>query len=237
MNMSGRLEAILALVPQGACAADVGTDHGYVPIELVRRGISPRALAMDVRPGPLARAAQHVEEAGLADRITLRLSDGLSALGPGEADTVIVSGLGGPLMVRILERGRDVAQSVGRFILAPQSDVPFVRTYLRENGYRIEREVFLRDDGKYYNLFSAVHGTQDAPRYPAGDGTYLDDLYGADLLNRRDETLKEYLEKQTEAYRKILANLAGVRKEESVRRAQEVRAALTRAQQALTVLD
>ena len=89
VKLSARLAAVAALVEPGSRVADVGTDHGYIPIYLVQTGIADRALAMDVRPGPLERARAHVDRLSpeCRERIETRLSDGLKALSPGEADT------------------------------------------------------------------------------------------------------------------------------------------------------
>lgn len=108
MMLSKRMQAVADLVPEAACLADIGTDHGYLPIRLVQKGRVRRAIAMDVNAGPLDRASGHIEECGLGERIATRLSDGLTELGPGEADVVLIAGMGGPLTVRILERGKDV---------------------------------------------------------------------------------------------------------------------------------
>ena len=106
MRLSDRLETVVSMVRPAESAADIGTDHGHVPVELVRRGTVKRALAMDVRKGPLSRAEESVAMAGLENRIETRLSDGLEKLSPGEAETVVIAGMGGELMIHILEQGR-----------------------------------------------------------------------------------------------------------------------------------
>ena len=119
VKLSARLAAVAALVEPGSRVADVGTDHGYIPIYLVQTGIADRAIAMDVRSGPLERARAHVDRLppGCRERIETRLSDGLKALSPGEADTVVIAGMGGELMIRILDEGQsqtpDSLPSVG----------------------------------------------------------------------------------------------------------------------------
>ena len=105
MKLSKRLETVASFVPKGSNIADIGTDHGYVPIYLVREGQAEHAVAMDVRKGPLERARAHVAEAGLGSRIDVRLSDGLAGLKPGEADCVVIAGMGGELIIHILEEG------------------------------------------------------------------------------------------------------------------------------------
>ena len=103
MELSRRLQAVEQFVTEGNRLADIGTDHGYVPIDLLLKGRLPSAIAMDVNEGPLRQARAHVSFYQLEDRIQLRLSDGLAALQKGEADTVLIAGMGGALTVRILE--------------------------------------------------------------------------------------------------------------------------------------
>ena len=121
MKLSNRLEMVVSMVASSRAAADIGTDHGHVPIELVRRGIVDRAYAMDVRKGPLSKAQENVAAAGLKDKIETRLSDGLQKLNAGEAETVIIAGMGGELVIHILEDGRHMWDTVDQWILSPHS--------------------------------------------------------------------------------------------------------------------
>lgn len=230
MGLSKRLTTIASLVEKGSRVADVGTDHGYVPIYLVKNQIAVSAIAMDVRTGPLSRAAEHVKACGLEDRIELRLGNGLEALHPGEADTVMISGMGGPLIMEILTRGAAVAATVSHLILSPQSEIPAVRVFLRENGYRIDREVFLRDEGKYYTVMSVRHGT-DRP------GRYIDDLYGKYLLDHADPLLLEYLNREIRRYEEILPGLLVSPKEETRRSGERIRQEVACMRQAIAVMQ
>ena len=230
MILSKRLTTIASLVPAGSRVADVGTDHGYTPIYLVKNGVAVSAIAMDVRKGPLSRAADHVREYGLEDKIQLRLSDGLEKLQANEADTVIISGLGGPLMIDMLTRGQEVAKTVTTFVLSPQSDIPGVRVFLREHGYRIDREVFMKDEGKYYTVMVVTHG-QSEP------GRYIDDLFGRELLERKDPVLREYLEKEEARYLQLIPTLESSSREETQERAAQMRGELAWIQQALKVME
>ena len=136
MKLSDRLERIAAKaagVTEGY-AADVGTDHGFVPIRLMETGTVRHVVAMDVRKGPLSRAAEHVREYQMEDRIETRLSDGLQELKAGEADTVIIAGMGGELEISILEAGKQLWSSIRHWIFSPQSDLEKFRRYLKENG-------------------------------------------------------------------------------------------------------
>ena len=149
---------MLLFVTPGNRLADVGTDHGYIPIALCLEGVIPSALAMDVNPGPLERAKEHIQQFDLETDIHTRLSDGVQALCPGEADSVLIAGMGGALTVKILEAGEKVLASVKELILQPQSEIDKVRSYLLTHGYVIVGEKMVYEDGKYYPAMRAVHG-------------------------------------------------------------------------------
>jgi tRNA (adenine22-N1)-methyltransferase len=196
MKLSKRMEAAAAMVSAGNILADVGTDHGYIPIELVQRGIVPSAIAMDLREGPLSRAREHIKEQGLSERITLRLSDGVSALSMGEADTILIAGMGGELIIRILTDGADICHSVRELILQPQSVIGEVRRYLRENGYRITDEDMVLEDGKFYPMMRVVPAQEDRPSSSAGVSQTVADLYGPILLRKKHPVLLAFLERE-----------------------------------------
>lgn len=163
LALSARMQALVRMVSAGNRVCDVGCDHGFVSIYLVQRGISPRVLAMDVRQGPLSRAQEHIRQQGLEAYIETRLSDGVSALEAGEADTVICAGMGGRLMQRILEEGREKLEAVGELILQPQSDIPAFRAYLRQAGYVLLAEDMVYEDGKYYPMMKVTAGKHRFP--------------------------------------------------------------------------
>ena len=156
MELSKRLQTVAAAVTPGHRIADVGTDHGYVPIYLVKNGLCPSACAMDVNKGPLARAAEHIGQEGLSDKIATRLSDGLAGLSPDETDTVVIAGMGGELICRILKNAPEFLKAGMEFILQPQSEWFKVRHLLHDAGYHIAGEWFLKEDGKYYVVIKAL---------------------------------------------------------------------------------
>ncbi len=151
-NLSQRLLHLADMVTEGSVLADIGTDHAYVPIYLLKTGRIRRAFAMDIGSGPLLRAREHVEAYGLGDYITLRLSDGAAALEKGEADSVLIAGMGGGVTLHILREGEEVIASAKELILQPQSEMDKVRRYLYEKGYVIDREDMVLEDGKYYSM-------------------------------------------------------------------------------------
>lgn len=215
IELSKRLKLVASFVEPGAVVADVGTDHGYVPIWLVQEEVAAGGFAMDVNQGPLERAKAHIAACGLTDRIQVRLGDGLSALSDEEADTVIIAGMGGPLIVRILTEGLETARRMKRLILSPQSELPSVREFLERQGFVTEDEAMTEEDGKYYTVICA--------RFEGGyieDGTFcinerkrLEWKYGKCLLERKDPVLKVFLEQERQKYRKVLDRLDNVRDE------------------------
>lgn len=201
MQISTRLRTVASFVTEGCRVADIGTDHAYVPIFLLLEGRIPQALAMDVRKGPLERASCHIKEQGLEGRIETRLSDGLETYRQGEADSIVIAGMGGALIARILSEGADRCSGVKELILSPQSELFLVRRWLCEHGWRIEKETMLSEDGKYYTVMRAVPG-------PCTAAAPVEDYYGRYLLERRHPVLKEYLLKEKESLHRILASLA-----------------------------
>ena len=161
MKLTGRLGAVTSMIPQGAVIADIGTDHGYVPVSLCSEGICPRAIAADIVPGPLEAAKAHVRAAGLADRIDCRLGDGLTCLAPGEADGAVICGMGGPLMAGILAASPEVWKKMDFLVLQPQSDAEVVRRFLYEQGWHIDDERLVVDDGRLYEILRAVPGKRE----------------------------------------------------------------------------
>lgn len=225
MKLSDRLERILEAAGCGDTAADIGTDHGFVPVELVRRGQFRRAIACDLRPGPLARAGDHIRKAGLTGRIETRLADGLAAVRPGEADTILLSGMGGPLMERILEEGRGTARSAARLVLSPQSDIPHFREFLLRNGYEITGEDMVCEDGKYYVILTSAPGTGTM-------WTPMELKYGKRLLGAADPVLAEQIRREIVKLRSIAGRLEKEPTERSRERLREVQAELEEAEEA-----
>lgn len=227
MELSKRLSAVAGLVTEGASVADIGTDHGYIPIYLAEKNPQAVLLAMDVNEGPLKRAREHIQAAGLDKRIELRLSDGLAALSPGEVDTVIAAGMGGGLILRILHAHPQVTASVREFVLQPQSELEKVRASLEEQGYRVIREDMVEEDGKYYPMMKMVHGREERPL------TKVEHLYGRKLLEERHPVLYEYLQREKRLKKEILERLALSGSSKACLRRQEVLAELAGVEEAL----
>ena len=200
MELSKRLQAVADLVSEGLVVADVGTDHGYIPIYLIEAKKSPKAFAMDVNKGPLLRAKEHIAEHGLDACIETRLSDGVGALKKDECDCVVVAGMGGALTIKIMEEGKDIFRSLKEFVLQPQSELQKVRAYLYQNEYSIVEENMVLDDGKFYPMFRVINGQSE--EYHA-----IELCYGKLLLEQKNAVLKNFLEKEKAVKELILSNL------------------------------
>lgn len=160
IHLSKRLETICLMVTPGNRVLDVGTDHAHVPIRLLQDGICERALGFDVADGPLEIAKTNLELAGLTDRCEIRKSDGLTKYQKGEADTLIIAGMGGMLLRSLLERDIDKVLDFRELILSPHREPWQVREFLYQENIGIRRECQVEEDGKFYPVIRAVPGEQ-----------------------------------------------------------------------------
>ena len=203
MNLSLRLKTVASFVKRGSRLADIGTDHGYIPIYLVEKGIISRAIAMDVNKGPIERAKNNIRAAGLEDFIETRISDGLKKLEKNEVDSIIIAGMGGMLIRKILDDKIDIINSVEELIVSPHSDWFTVREVLINNNMEIIDEAIIKDEGKYYLIIkSKFSKTSISKEY---DLTTL--TYGKILLENKNEILKEFLLKEKDKKEKIIKSL------------------------------
>ena len=200
IQISRRLQSVAAFVQEGKRLADVGCDHGYIPIYLLQKKKIEKAIAMDINQGPLMRAKEHIQEWGLENYIDTRLSDGVKALKPNEVQSVVIAGMGGPLMEKILTEGNEVLQTVTELVLQPQSEIGHFRRFLIENGYEITHEEMILEDGKYYPIMRAVHGK-------AKEQTEAEYLYGKKRLQNRKPVLKEFLDREQVKAEELLEKL------------------------------
>lgn len=208
MNLSNRLFAVAAMVSQGCRVADVGTDHAYVPIYLVKNGIIPSAIAMDIRQGPLDRAKDHIKEYEVDANIQTRLSDGVAALMPGEVDSLVIAGMGGNVMIHILQGAGHVISTLSECILQPQSEIARFRYFLDRNGFKTVQENIVEEEGKFYPMMRVIP--------PQGKTLFLleecpelgpEFRYGKLLLESRHPVLKVFLEKELHKNNKIIQNM------------------------------
>ena len=170
-QLPDRLSMAAALVPLGVAVADIGSDHAYLPVHLVREGIAPRAIACDIAEGPLENARKTVARAGLEHKIELRLSDGFERFAPADAGCWILAGMGGTLMARLLDAAPWL-QAPGTTIVAqPMRHAEDLRAWLVAHGFAIETEIACIDAGRAYLALRAVYdGIERA--YPPGYSHY-----------------------------------------------------------------
>lgn len=161
MELSPRLRAVADWVPQGARFADIGTDHGYLPVWLIRSGVIQNAIAADLRAGPLEAARRTAERFGLGELISFRLCDGLTGIAPGEVDAVAIAGMGGETIAGILDAAKWTLTEKTLLLLQPQSAFFELRTYLNERGYHIQKEKIIREGKRLYIAMAVQAGTPE----------------------------------------------------------------------------
>ena len=170
---------------------------------------------MDVNKEPLSRAKTHIEEENAGEVVSCILSDGLHELPQDDVDSIVIAGMGGDLVVRILEQDFDKLANVKELILSPQSHLERVRHFLNDHGFRILEEEFLKEDGKYYVVIRAVHGKQQYDK----ECFYR---FGEELILAKHPVLLEYLDQEYVKYSKIKESLTDDSKEHIRRRKEEV---------------
>lgn len=194
--LSKRLKTVADMVTKGNIVADIGTDHGYVPIYLVKNEICPKAYAMDINEGPIKSAISNIAEVGLSDRIRAIQSDGMEKLQANMADSVIIAGMGGELIIKILKESK-VNNTVKEFILSPHRDIDLVRRYVLKTNWHIEDEKMVVDAGKFYTVMKVKPGKEEISY------EQVEYIYGRCLLENKDLVLKDYLAVQYEKFSKI----------------------------------
>ncbi|MGE8150212.1 tRNA (adenine(22)-N(1))-methyltransferase [Pseudomonas vancouverensis] len=158
-TLSMRLERVAAHIPAGAHLADIGSDHGYLPVALMRRGVIAAAVAGEVALTPFNAATRTVHENALEQQITVRLANGLDAIEPGDGITAVsLCGMGGETIRDILDSGKARLSGLERLILQPNGGEQPLRQWLMDNGYRILCEEVLRENRFDYEIIVAERG-------------------------------------------------------------------------------
>lgn len=156
-NLKGRLSLCARYVREGSRLADIGTDHGYLPIALCASGRCPRAVACDINPLPLKSARENIARNDLSGRIETRLGDGLEPVKADEADDIVIAGMGGELIAAIIAACAWAKDGGKRFILQPMTRHEALIRWLYANGYRIIEQGAVSDGGKYYTVIAASY--------------------------------------------------------------------------------
>ncbi|MBE6824649.1 MAG: SAM-dependent methyltransferase [Ruminococcaceae bacterium] len=185
-ELDNRLALCASFVRQGATLADIGTDHAYLPIWLVSNGVVTKALACDINEGPLNAGKADVERYSLSDKITLRLSDGLKKVKENEAEDIVIAGMGGELIAKILRECTWAKNSSKRFILQPMTKCEVLIRWLYENGFEILEQKACESDKKHYTVLHVQY---------TGDTCYVDNsFFYIGKLDPKDKASKLYLE-------------------------------------------
>ncbi|MDI6602287.1 MAG: class I SAM-dependent methyltransferase [Thermoanaerobacteraceae bacterium] len=201
MKLSKRLLAISSKVMVGEGLADIGTDHGKLPVYLILNNIIPYAIASDSRASSLKKAEELVKKYGLDGKIDLRLGEGLSILGPGETSQITIAGMGGPLIAEIIYKGFDVVKTVERLILQPMQYPDYLSRWLYENNFDIIDEDLVEDGGRIYRIFVCHTGDPESVK---------DDIFfeiGEKLIEKGHPLLKRYIYERINKYQYIYQNL------------------------------
>lgn len=200
MLLSKRLMCIANQI-NGKILADIGTDHGYLPIYLIKNNIIEGAIASDVSQGSCNKAENNICQFNLKDKIQVRCGDGLKTISVEDnVDCITMSGMGGMLTIHIMESNKAVVQKANQIILQPQKDIYKVRKYIHSIGHKIINEECLYEDNKFYNIINTVKGTDD--KY-----TKIQYYLGRFNLERKPEAFVQYLIAEIKKLQVIIENM------------------------------
>ncbi len=196
-KLSDRLYTVSTLVPKGARVADIGTDHGHLPIYLIKNEISPYCIASDIREKPLNNARANIEKT-CTPNIDTRLGAGLDTVTPDEVDCVVVAGMGGEVIAEILDNAKWTRNDKYTLIFQPMTSADALRRYLCENGFLIESETAVEENRKIYTVIKAKFSSQALP---------LDEVFlRVGKLDPACPTARKYIEKQARIVKELLAD-------------------------------
>ena len=202
MILKGRLKLIADKVPECGVFADIGTDHAYLPIYLIKNNICTHAIASDVKPGPIRVANRNIMSHRLESKVETRMGSGLDTLMLGEADTIVIAGMGGTLLAQLLDEGKDKAQRAKNLVLQPMNDLDIVRQWLYNNGFNIYDEQMIDEGEKIYTVICAVfenanHEVREEFYYHVGER----------LIEKKDSLLNKYCKMKIRQLERVLKQL------------------------------
>ena len=194
--LGDRLKAVASFVRRGSLAVDVGCDHAYLAIWLVKNNVARHVIASDINEGPLHRAIKNIASEGASDRITVLHTKGLDGIAQHDPDDIIVAGMGGDQIVGILEEAPFAREPGKRVILQPMTHPERVRRAIVRMGFIIRDEVLTSDEGRIYQVICAEGGVREYGEgyNPITPGEYL---LGRRIIEHRGELFERYLSEQT----------------------------------------
>lgn len=216
MDKSKRIELIVENLEKVITLADIGTDHGYVPLLALKNELCEKAIACDINKDPLAKGKLNAILEGIDDQIDFRLGNGFEPLNINEVEEVVIAGMGGNLIRDIIEKDINKASSCNYLILVPAQNPEVLREYLYKNDFEIIKEDLCCDEGIYYELFKV--------RKAEGQATELDSIYyeiSPMLLRSKHPLMKDYIDFKIEEYNRILGFISDD-SESALKRKEEV---------------
>ncbi len=190
--------------------ADIGTDHGYLPIYLIKNNIIERAVAADISKGSCDKAYRNIALHNMDRYIDVRCGNGLEVISEGDkTDCIVIAGTGGLLAINILQSNPNVVNNASQLVLQPQRDIDKVRLYIHSVGFKIADENMIKEKGKYYTVINAVKGSESY--------TPLEYLFGRTLIKKRSPVLKEFAKEELYKIMNILENMQKSNKTEKAK--------------------
>ncbi|WP_407398239.1 tRNA (adenine(22)-N(1))-methyltransferase [Anaerovibrio sp.] len=198
--LDDRLQAVADFVQDDSSVADIGTDHGYLAIELFKTNNARRVIAADLNAGPCQAARRTISEAGFSDSIEVRQGDGLAAINPGEVDTVCIAGMGGKLEADILEVRPEVTARLQCLVLQPQNGFEYLRGWIYDHNWHIEDEKLAKVEGRVYQIIKATQGKKEPL-------TEAELILGPILIKKRPALFADHVQNNIEQLDKIRQGL------------------------------
>jgi tRNA (adenine22-N1)-methyltransferase len=235
--LSARLAAIAERVPSGHVTADIGADHALLLIALAKQGRISKGIAGELNTGPFQNARKRVKRSRVDHLVEVRQGDGLAVLSKGEAETVVIAGMGGSLIASILDKGESRLQGVKRLILQPNNSGDRVRTWLANRGWELMDETLVEEGGILYEVLTAEPGNGDAPY--EGSPFAKDQMVqlGPLLCKSRHPLLIKKVKEEIESRKRVLEQLEAGRTIEAERRKQEMKKELRKWEKVMTWLS
>lgn len=229
MQLSNRLGTLTKYVPQGSRVIDVGTDHAYVPIYLMKNNIATSCMATDINKGPLIKAEQNMAKYRIPN-IKLKQTSGLQGITEEDGNVIMISGMGGYLIIDILKAAMPIVKAANRLILQPQQDIDEVRKFLHANHFKIVTEDFAKDDDKYYTILVVEKGEEVYSKS-------YEYVYGKCLIEKKLPLFKEWLVKKCDKLEEIKKHLDSNQGIQAEARLKELEAEIAEIKEVITCLN
>ncbi|MBU5483500.1 class I SAM-dependent methyltransferase [Clostridium sp. MSJ-11] len=198
MDISMRLKTMANMVDKCCCCADIGTDHGYIPIYLIKKGICDKAIASDINKGPCNKAKKNIKKEELEDKIECRIGGGLTTIKVGEANVAVIAGMGGNLIRDIIEESIEVFKNLDYVIVQPVQNPEVLREYIYSKGYTIIEEELCFEEEKYYEIMKIAYDN----KIEKVDSIFYEVSYY--LVKNNHPLIKEFTLNKINKYNKVL---------------------------------